>query len=365
MKILEVTVSHRSDDTRIYQKYVRSLLDFGFDVGYIAPDLIIDTEPGLTLLSVKKSRFLWLRLYGLLKKIPEIRKFNPSFIHLHDPELLLISPLFRILGFKVIYDMHENFYKGLDDKPISWISSNFQKLVWRVLEKTILKHIPVVFAELSYANDFNFKIEPIIVQNFPKKSSVKGRFQRKKSRNKVPKFVYLGTISEDRGALKMISCLDSAFGEANYELHFIGDITDPNLETKLTEIFTRSANIIFHGYQSMHNAWEICNSCDVGLAILDARENYLGSYPTKLFEYVICGLPVVTSNFELYQNLIEENNLGFCVDPNNKKQISMALSEIVGEPKYLELAANVGSFRFEGFTWEDEFSKFVRFLRKE
>ena len=54
MKILEVTVSHRSDDTRIYQKYVRSLLDFGFDVGYIAPDLVIDTEPGLTLLSVKK-----------------------------------------------------------------------------------------------------------------------------------------------------------------------------------------------------------------------------------------------------------------------------------------------------------------------
>ena len=33
-------------------------------------------------------------------------------------------------------------------------------------------------------------------------------------------------------------------------------------------------------------------------------------------------------------------------------------------PKYLEVAANVGSFSFHGFTWESEFEKFTDYLRR-
>lgn len=364
MKILEVTISHRSDDTRIYQKYVKSLLDYGFEVAYLVPDPSISEEPNLTLLPVKKSGYLWLRLFGLLKKIREVRKFNPKFIHLHDPELLLISPFLRVFGFKIIYDMHENFYQELDDKPISWISNRSQKLVWKFLENFVLKNIPVVFAEKSYAKYFALDNETMVVQNFPRQGSVLQRYQPKTAQNSKPKFVYLGTISKDRGALKMIASLDKTFGKSNYELHFIGDITDPNLEENLRQIFFENTNIIYHGYQSMHESWKICNSCDVGLAILDSKKNYLGSYPTKLFEYLICGLPIVTSNFELYKNLVEKHNLGFCIDPDNEHQISTALSEIVKTRKYLELTTNVGSFSFQGFTWESEFEKFADYLRK-
>ena len=267
MKILEVT-SHRSDDTRIYQKYVKSLLQSGFEVAYIVARPSISEEPGLTLLPIKKSSHLWSRLFGLLKKIREVRKFNPKFIHLHDPELLLISPFFRIFGFKIIYDMHENFYQELDDKPISWISNQSQKLVWKFIERFILSSTPVVYAESSYEKYFDLENETMVVQNFPREESVLERYQQKVSRNSKPKFVYLGTISKDRGALKMIGSLDQAFGRSNYELHLIGDITDHTLERNL-QIVSDNANVIFHGYQSMHSAWKICNSCDVGLAILD------------------------------------------------------------------------------------------------
>ena len=364
MKILEITVVHRSDDTRIYQKYVKSLLDANFEVGYVAPDPIISDAPGLTILPVRRSERLWSRLFGLLKKIPEIRKFDPKFIHLHDPELLLISPFLRFFGFKIIYDMHENFYRELDDKPISWISNRSQKLVWRLIEKFILNEIPVVFAEESYAKYFDLSNDTMVVQNFPRGKSVSERYQPKVGRHNKPKFVYLGTISVDRGALKMIGSLDKAFGTSNYELHFIGDITDPVLEGKLQSIFEQYTNMIFHGYQSMHDAWKICNECDVGLAILDPKDNYMESYPTKLFEYLICGLPIITSNFELYRGLVERYNLGFCIDPNSDDEISSSLSAIVDKSKYSELASSVGLFPFDEFTWECEFAKFADYLRR-
>ena len=47
MRIIEITLVHRSDDTRIYQKYVKSLLNEGIEVGYIAPGPITGSATGL------------------------------------------------------------------------------------------------------------------------------------------------------------------------------------------------------------------------------------------------------------------------------------------------------------------------------
>ena len=333
-------------------------------MGYIAPNPVITEAKGLTIFPIKKSKRLWTRIFRLLKKVPAIRQFDPNFIHLHDPELLLVSPVLRFFGFKIIYDMHEDFYRELDDKPISWISNRSQKLVWNFIEKFILYDLPVVFAEESYAKHFDLATESVVVQNFPRRGSSLERHQPKRIPNGKPKFVYLGTISIDRGGLKMIEGLDNAFGASNYELHFIGDITDSELDVILQRVFAQRTDVIFHGYQSMQDAWKVCSECDVGLAILAPKTNYMESYPTKLFEYLICGLPIITSNFDLYRRLVEKYNVGLCIDPNSDDEISCACAEIVGKSRYSELSENITAFPFEKFVWEKEFEKFTDYLRK-
>ena len=364
MKILEITTVHPSDDTRIYQKYVKSLLEANFEVGYIAPDPSIIEAPGLTILAVKRRGRLWSRLFGLLKKIPEIREFNPDYIHLHDPEHLLIVPFLRFFGFKIIYDMHENFYRELDDKPISWISNRLQKLTWIAIEKLILKKMPVVFAEASYKKHYAFQSDMLIVQNFPMKNNIIHTQKRSVGYKLKPKFVYLGAIASDRGALKMVSSLNDTFGHNNYELHFIGQIKDLKLENQLKKIFLKHPNVIYHGWKALPEARKICVQCDVGLAILDPKQNYIESYPTKIFEYLTFGLPVISSNFDLYRGVVENHNVGLCVDPDNNEDISRALKTIVEESKYSELSSSIESFPFDDYSWEFEFEKFVAFLGK-
>ena len=203
-----------------------------------------------------------------------------------------------------------------------------------------------------------------VVQNFPKNESIGKRYRAHLRNNKIPKFVYLGTISEDRGAIKMVLALDAAFGRNNYELNYLGDITNPILERKLQRIFKDSSCIRYHGFVPMSEAWKVCQSCDVGLAILDPRENYMESYPTKLFEYLVCGLPVITSNFLMYRDLVSHPNVGFCIDPNNDAELARACRSIINPSVYSQFSSNIASFPFHDFTWENEFGKFLDYLRQ-
>ena len=41
------------------------------------------------------------------------------------------------------------------------------------------------------------------------------------------------------------------------------------------------------------------------------------------------GLPVVTSNFSLYKEIVEDNDVGWCVDPNSPTDIADVLIEII------------------------------------
>lgn len=87
-------------------------------------------------------------------QLPIIFRFKPRFIHIHDPELLLLYPIAGVCGVTVIYDMHEDFLLELRDKNIFCLSRRLQTLVWGLVEKTILRHVSIAFAERSYANLF-------------------------------------------------------------------------------------------------------------------------------------------------------------------------------------------------------------------
>ena len=45
-----------------------------------------------------------------------------------------------------------------------------------------------------------------------------------------------------------------------------------------------------------------------GLALLKPVGDYPDSYTTKLFEYMALGLPVITSDFPLYRDVVERSD---------------------------------------------------------
>jgi glycosyltransferase involved in cell wall biosynthesis len=96
---------------------------------------------------------------------------------------------------------------------------------------------------------------------------------------------------------------------------------------------------------------EFTRSIDVGLVLLEnVSLNYYYNLPTKLFQYLASGRPVIVSDFPDMGNLIDKYDAGWKVEPQFDKVYSLIqdieLSEI--REKQSRLERNRVSFTWEG-----------------
>ena len=74
------------------------------------------------------------------------------------------------------------------------------------------------------------------------------------------------------------------------------------------------------------------------------------------------GLPVITANFPLYQAVIEPNNCGFCVDPNQPTQVAEALLYLIKYPEEAQTMGQRGRKAVEqSYNWSSEARKLLDF----
>ena len=102
--------------------------------------------------------------------------------------------------------------------------------------------------------------------------------------------------------------------------------------------------------------------CHIGLAMLEPVPNYLESYPTKLFEYMALGLPVVTSNFPLYREIVERVGCGICVDPRDPVAIAGGMRRLLENPaEASDMGMRGRKAVRERFNWDTEAQKLIAF----
>jgi glycosyltransferase involved in cell wall biosynthesis len=58
-----------------------------------------------------------------------------------------------------------------------------------------------------------------------------------------------------------------------------------------------------------------------GVVFFYPLPNYIDAQPNKMFEYMSAGLPIITSNFPVWREIVEGNECGLCVDPLIQKPL--------------------------------------------
>ena len=96
----------------------------------------------------------------------------------------------------------------------------------------------------------------------------------------------------------------------------------------------------------------------LGVVMFKDAPNHIESQPNKLYEYLSASLPVISSNFPLWRNLIEDNNCGICLDPQELDGFVNSIESLIDDEDQLLSMGNNGRHLIEtSFNWNVEFKK--------
>ncbi len=284
--------------------------------------------------------------------------------HLHDPELLPLGLVLRALGRRVVYDMHENLPEQIRRKhwiPM-WSRAPLAAAV-RVFERLALGGMAVVMAERSYARSYRWVRRQEVVLNFPLADELQELAAAQLLEK--PTIGYIGGVTQDRGVLKVMESAQR-IRQVGFPLEFecIGEISpevanDIGFQRAVDEGWLRAP-----GRMSPRDGWPRIARCHVGVALLRPVGNYVESYPTKMFEYMAMGIPVVVSNFPLYRDVVERHTCGVCVDPDDEYAIVDALRFLLKDPeRAAEMGKNGQKAALAHYNWRHELEKLIAFYR--
>ena len=361
-----MTSVHPAFDNRIFFKECLAFRDAGFETVLIAPHPMDEVVEGVQIRAIRTPTARLGRLvlsgFGVLRAA---LKEQGDAYHMHDPELIWVGVVLRLLRRPVVFDMHESLPRSLRTKhwirpyvrrPLASLASFFERIT--------LPWMHVVFAENSYVEDYPWHQSSITVLNMPDLKNIEGLSGHPKGNFSVG---YIGRIHEDRGALSTLEALIELKKKGIFvEVDYVG-AGDSRLLEKIEGIASEKGLAVrLHGFQKSLDGLTIIASNDVGLALLAPNPNYVESYPTKIFEYMALGMPVVTSNFPLYRSVVEVHRCGICVDPTNSSEIADAIQLLFEHPDERRHMGDNGKEASKAhYNWQNEATKLLEFYKTQ
>lgn len=360
--ICHVTTVHSRSDVRIFYKQCRTLSTVQPITLIVADGRGNEVVDNVKVLDVGLPGSRLERVFYSQKKILEIIKgFKAKVYHLHDPELILISRKLKKEGATVIFDSHEDVaLQILSKEYLPLLVRYLFSFLYVLIEKFFLKYIDFVITatdriEKKYSKkgcrSFSIKNYPILrtskeVNGFLKNSN---------------KAVYIGGISERRGAITMLDSLSYA---KDIKLVLAGRFFTSAVEDKMRN-HSNWKHVSYRGWLGRRGVEECLRESCVGLVLLHPVRSYVESLPVKMFEYMNEGLPVVASNFPGWEEVIIGDKCGICVDPLNPKEIAAAIDKLVNDPVLAKQMGENGQLAVrEKYNWEVEGQKLLRIYRE-
>lgn len=361
--VVHLTSAHPRYDVRIYVKMCRSLTQEHNVSLVVADGLNDEIKEGVSIFDVGAKKVERLsRMTSTVKKVyKKAVELDAELYHLHDPELLPIAVKLKRRGKLVIFDAHEDLPKQLMGKPyLHPLARIVLSKVIAIYERWVCPKLDVVIgATPIIAEKFSrFCKRSENINNFPLLNELScATVERVKS----GEVAYVGGISEIRGIKPLVKSLGKVKG---VRLNLVGNFGSKKLEEEVKSFHEFNA-VNELGFRSREEVAEILARSRVGIVTFLASPNHIDAQPNKMFEYMSAGLPIVTSNFPLWKGIVEGNDCGICVDPENIEELAKAIQHLNDKSVEAQrLGENGRRAVEEKYNWEREEQK-LRALYKE
>jgi glycosyltransferase involved in cell wall biosynthesis len=258
------------------------------------------------------------------------RRLDADVVQLHDPELIPVGLRLRGTGTRIVFDAHEDVPTQLLAKPYlgpfgrrlaSTVYARFERQALRRFDG-LLAATPTIAARLA-------RIHPrtATVNNFPMPSEF-GTLPDWNAKQQT--VCYVGGISAIRGIRELVRAC--ALLQTPARLALAGSFAEPELAREVMA-FPGWQRVDALGHLDRAGVRATMSRAMAGLVTLHPVANYIDALPVKMFEYMAAGLPVIASRFSLWQEIVEGNGCGVCVDPNDPAAIAAAIDDVCRHPE--------------------------------
>jgi len=358
-KVVHLTSVHHAFDNRIFYKECCSLARAGYDVLLVAAHAPgNEVKDGVRLRAVPQPAGRVRRFTVTMAQVfRAAMQEDAEVYHFHDPELMPVGALLKLLGKKVIYDVHEDYAVSMKHKR--WLPRPLRApaaLMVRASESMFARlYDRVIAATPTIASHFRTG-NVGLVQNFPWLTELCLEHGVPYAQRE-PVVAYVGALSDIRGLKEMTQAVHLLAGRCAAQLVMAGGARPGAIaELALAAGQERNDGVVqYLGPQTRPQVGELLGRARIGIVTLHPTENYVASQPTKLFEYMSAGLPVIASDFPLWRQIVESAGCGLLVDPLDPRAIAGAMEWLLTHPEEAEQMGRAGQRAVaERYNWEHE-----------
>jgi glycosyltransferase involved in cell wall biosynthesis len=313
-----------------------------------------------------------------------VEKEKPDILHIHD--LLLVPTALQIgsqFGLPIVADLHENMpaamraYRANASFKVKLISSviyyNYQVMRWHEARylKRCVRVIVVVPEAAERLYDYGLsKDQIVVVSNTEDETTFPFEQVDPIIQEEYEAFwtvTYIGSINPHRGldtTLRAVSLIGNQISDirllivgarAQDKRQILSMASDLGIEDIIDIICWQP----FQKINSYIMASDIC------LVPHNDFEHTQTTVPHKLFQYMICGKPVLVSDCKPLARIVEETRSGLIFEANNEKSLANKLLFMRKHPELLiEMGLNGQQAALGKYAWRNDAERLIEIYER-
>lgn len=318
----------------------------------------------ITFIGINKARNRWMRMFITSRVLyKEALKVDADIYQIHSPELLPFALRMKKKGKIVIFDSHE-FY-GIQIENRGYIPRIFRNIIsktYRRYETYICRKLDAVIAvcTISDKNYFaNRTKRTVFLENLPDNIFLNKKKNWEKDSNSI---IYVGSLSPSRG----ITHLVKAVGKTRAKLVLCGPFSSQEYYQEIKNL-KEFSSVEYKGIVSKNEIIKLVNQSNIGVSTLLHVGQYstIDTLPTKVYEYMSAGIPVIISDTPYAKKVNEENKFAYCINPTNIEDIADKITYLLDNPSIAKSMGNNGKNAvLDKFNWNNEEKKLLNLYKE-
>lgn len=356
--VVHLASAHQAKDVRIFEKQCSSLAMSGYKVTFIVPHSKDEAVDGVNIRGVKVPGSRLQRMtatgYAILR---EALRQKADLYHFHDPDLIPVGMYLKKSGKNVIFDIHEDVSSQILhmrwlprwSRPIAALTySKIQRLAARRFSALVTANEEITIR----VSGLNQRI--VTICNYPLLKEFQEPMTVNTERYASRVLVDFGGLGFRTGTREIVTAMGLLPKSLGARLTLAGFVESAELMRQLQELPGWEL-VDFVGRIPRAQMLDRLRNASVALILFSRNPNNFGIGSNRFFEALAAGLPVVTSDFPRWKDIVERVGCGLTVNPDDPYAIAQAITRLLTNPaECREMGSRAQEAIVNQFNWDIE-----------